>query len=160
MIHRVLLPVVASGLLTVTAHAQQPAPATEGPPAVKALSMMASTMAVADLDRSEAFYIKGLGLTPTRRMESGDVIEDPLNFPGGGAYIILMKSKQGAAPVARAMSQRIILAVPDLKALEAQLKAAGFSFAGQIHEMAQFHVAVAQLEDPDGNHIELVQRTP
>jgi predicted enzyme related to lactoylglutathione lyase len=159
MHRRTIRSIAVISLLMSTAYAQPPQSA-EGPPAVTALRMMASTLAVADLDRSETFYIKGLGLTPTRRMERGDAIEDPLNFPGGDAHIILMKSKQGTAPVARAMSQRIILAVPDLKALQAQLKAAGFSLAGEIHEMTQFHVVVAQLEDPDGNHIELVQRTP
>ena len=49
--------------------------------------------------------------------------------------------------------------VPDLIALEAQLKAAGYKLKAAINEIRQYHVSVGQLEDPDGNQIELIQRT-
>jgi predicted enzyme related to lactoylglutathione lyase len=147
-------------LAGLTTLAQTPKP-DEAPQPVKALTMMAATFPVTDLERSLNFYSKGLGLVPTRRIEMGTTIEAPLNFPGGGAYLILLKSKTDAAtPPTRSGSQRVILAVPDLKALEAQLKAAGFQLNGKVNEIPQYHTAVAQLEDPDGNHIELVQRTP
>ena len=114
---------------------------------------------VKEVQRSIAFYTKGLGMTVTRRMEMGSVIEVPLEFPGGGASLILQHPKAAGAtlPIRGALS-RILLLVPDLKALEAQLNAAGYKLKGKINELAQYKVAVAQLEDPDGNHIELIQR--
>jgi predicted enzyme related to lactoylglutathione lyase len=151
----------AACLMIGGAYAQQAPKPDEAPPPVKALTMMATAVPVSDLERSLDFYTKGLGLVPTRRVKMGTTTEAPLNFPGGGPYIILLKSEvEGATLTPRAMSQRVILAVPDLKALEGQLKSAGYQLQGKINEMAQYHTAVAQLEDPDGNHIELVQRTP
>jgi hypothetical protein len=74
---------------------------------------------------------------------------------------MLQKPKAaGAVLPMRAGLNRVILAVPDLKALETRLTAAGYKLNGRINENAQYRVAVAMLEDPDGNHIELVQRLP
>jgi len=140
--------------------AQQQTKPAQAPPPVKSLTMMAATFPVTDLERSVDFYTRGLGMVPTRRMEMGNTIEAPLNFPGGGPYLILLKSNSASAtPITRALTQRVIFAVPDLKLLEAQLKAAGYQLNGKINEIPQYHTAVGQLEDPDGNHIELVQRT-
>jgi predicted enzyme related to lactoylglutathione lyase len=131
------------------------------PMPVKALAMMAAAIPSSDLDRSIAFYTKGLGMVSAGKVEMGSVTEAPLMFPGSGAYLMLQHPKtDGAALPARTMLNRIVLAVPDLKALQAQLAAAGYQLDGEIHEIAQYHVAVGQLEDPDGNHLELVQRTP
>jgi len=129
------------------------------PPAAKALTMMSTSIPSSDIDRSIAFYTKGLGMTVTRRMEMGSIVEVPLDFPGGGANLILQHPKaEGASLPIRGSLSRILLLVPDLKALEAHLNAAGYQLKGKINEMAQYKVAVAQLEDPDGNHIELIQR--
>ena len=86
--------------------------------------------------------------------------EAPLMFPGGGAYIILFKPKTDTSVAARGSLNRLILAVPDIKALEVKLNAAGYHLSAPIAEQAKYHVAVGQLEDPDGNHLELVQRLP
>jgi hypothetical protein len=55
---------------------------------------------------------------------------------------------------------RLILAVPDIKALGAKLIAAGYHLEAPIAQQAAYHVAVGQLQDPDGNRLELVQRLP
>jgi predicted enzyme related to lactoylglutathione lyase len=81
-------------------------------------------------------------------------------FPGGGAYLILQHPKAEGTPLpTRGALNRVGLLVPDLKALESRLVAAGYQLAGKINEMPQYHVAVAQIQDPDGNHLELIQRT-
>ena len=148
---------VAFGL----AQAQSVSGQTEAPAPVTAMSMMASAVPSSDLERSIAFYTKGLGMSQSGRVEMGPVTEVPLMFPGGGSYLLLIKPKAevGTTP-ARGPMSRVILAVPDLKALEAKLIAAGYHLSGPIKEQAKYHVAVGQLEDPDGNHLELVQRTP
>lgn len=149
-----------ASLSFAAAHAAEPAAKNDvAPPVVKALTMMSTSLPSSDIDRSIAFYTKGLGMTVAGRMEMGPVIEVPLNFPGGGANLILQHPKaEGASLPIRGPLSRVILMVPDLKALEAQLNAAGYSFKGKINEIAQYKVAVAQLEDPDGNHLELIQR--
>jgi predicted enzyme related to lactoylglutathione lyase len=160
MTHRKILLALSMAYSLSAAAAAPPAPSGTdmGPPPVTALSMMASSLLCSDLDRSIAFYTNGLGLTMRGRIENPSGTEVPLMFPGGGAYIILFKPKaDGAAPRG---SSRIILAVPDVKALEAKLVAAGYHLSSPIAEQPKYHVAVGQLEDPDGNHLELVQRTP
>jgi predicted enzyme related to lactoylglutathione lyase len=161
-----VLALTAASAAAALASAQQPpvqAVSASGnqEPAKKALTMLGAAVPVADLDRALAFYTKGLGMKSGYRMDQKEVIEVPLTFPGGGPYYVLIWSKApnitySAGPVSR----RIIFDVPDIRALEAQLKANGYGFQSPIHEIAQFHTAVAQLDDPDGNHIELVQRTP
>lgn len=157
----ILLAAGAAATLTVTGAQAQPTQpqSAAGLPPVKALTMLAAAIPASDLDKSIAFYTKGLGMTLAGKMEMGAVVEAPLMFPGSGAYLMLQHPKTaGAALPARGALNRVILAVPDLKSLAAQLNAAGYPVT--VRENAQFHVAVAMLEDPDGNHIELVQRMP
>lgn len=129
------------------------------PQTLKAVTMMGAAVPCSDLERSIAFYTKGLGMTLGGRMEMGTVTEAPLMFPGGGPYLILMKPKaeETALPVRDQLS-RIILAVPDVKALEERLNAAGYHLTRPIAEEPKFRVAVGVLVDPDGNYLELVQR--
>jgi catechol 2,3-dioxygenase-like lactoylglutathione lyase family enzyme len=113
-----------------------------------------------DVERSIDFYTKGLGMTVRGRVEMGNITEVPLMFPGGGAYLLLQHSSIASTPLPiRGSLNRIALIVPDLKALEAQLKSAGYQLKGSISEMPKYRVSVAHVEDPDGNQIELVQRT-
>jgi catechol 2,3-dioxygenase-like lactoylglutathione lyase family enzyme len=142
----------------VAAHAAPPA--NEGPPPVSALAMMASVIPSSDLERSIAFYTKGLGMTLAGRIENPSGTEAPLQFPGAGAYIILFKPKTETNTPAHGALNRIVLAVPDIKALEAKLIAAGYKLNAPIAEQPKYHVAVGLLQDPDGNHLELVQRLP
>jgi predicted enzyme related to lactoylglutathione lyase len=155
---KMLLTMGAAVLLCVTgAQAQQASKQQMAPPPVKQLGMMAAAVPVSDVDRAVAFYTTGVGMTLAG--SGSPPGETPLNFPGGGVYLILMKSR-GDAPLApRGAASRVILAVPDLKALDARLTAAGFHLNGKINEMPQYKVAVAMVQDPDGNFIELVQRT-
>ena len=156
---------LAAAMVATAAQAQtaasQNAASNAAPPAVKAVTMMASAVPSSDLDKSIAFYTKGLGMTSAGRLEMAQVTEAPLMFPGGGAYLMLVKPKAEGTPLqARGASSRVVLAVPDVKALEAQLTAAGYHLNGPIFEEAQYHVAVGMVQDPDGNFVELVQRTP
>ena len=148
---------VALGLGCAAAQAQT----ASGPPAAKALSVMSATFASSDLDRSIAFYTKGLGLTAAGRMERAEVTEVPMLFPGGGMSLLLMKWKgDAAAPDGKPRIGRLILNVPDLKALAARFEAAGYRLKRPIAEQPTYHILVGLIEDPDGNQLELVQRGP
>lgn len=162
MKHRKLLLAVAALLSLTPALAQEtPGKSDAAPTPVKALTMMSASIPCADLERSIDFYTKGLGMKLAGRVEMGDVIEAPLMFPGGGAYLMLQHPKVDRAPLPiRRSLNRIVLMVPDLKAMQAQLNAAGYQLKGAINEMPKYRVAVAHIEDPDGNHLEMIQRTP
>lgn len=154
--------VAAIAFLAAAAQAQ-PVPARNDAtlPIVKAVTLMASCIPSSDLERSIAFYTKGLGLTSAGRVEMATVIEVPLTFPGGGTYLMLQHPKAtGTALTPLSPLNRLVLAVPDVKALVARLNAAGYQIKGTVNENMQYRVVVAHLEDPDGNHIELVQRLP
>ena len=155
---------IAAGIAAVLAASQvqaQPAQTMTAPPPAKALAMMGVAVPCSDIDKAVAFYTNGLGLTAGPRMEMATITEVPLIAPGGGAYMILTKPKTADAPIApRTALSRVILAVPDVKALQAKLEAAGYHLSAPLNEEAKFHVTVGMLEDPDGNHIEMVQRGP
>jgi predicted enzyme related to lactoylglutathione lyase len=74
--------------------------------------------------------------------------------------LILMQPRSGTHATPQGAGSRVILAVPDLRALDARLTAAGYHLNGKINDLPQYHVAQAMIQDPDGNFIELVQRTP
>jgi predicted enzyme related to lactoylglutathione lyase len=158
---KILLALTMAFSLSAAAATPPAAPAADGgPPPVKELSMMGASLFSSDLDRSIAFYTNGLGMISRGRIDMPTGTEAPLMFPGGGAYIILFKSKADGASTATRGTSRLVLAVPDVKALQAKLAAAGYHLSAPIAEQPKYHVAVGQLDDPDGNHLELVQRTP
>lgn len=148
--------IAASGSVQAQSAPDAAAPAAPGTP----MTMMASSLPCSNLERSIAFYTKGLGMVQNGRVEMGSTTEVPLVFPGGGAYLILQNPKTPTAPLpVRGALSRVTLNVPDLRYLAARLAAAGYPLKGGIHEMQQYGVAIGTAEDPDGNHIELVQRT-
>ena len=150
---------MALGLACGAAQAQTPV--NGGRPPARAITVMSATFASTDLDRSIAFYTKGLGLTAAARMERQEVTELPLLFPGGGVSLLLMKWKGDAAsPQGKPRIGRLILNVPDLEALAARLQAAGYALQKPIAEQPRYHILVGLIEDPDGNQLELVQRAP
>ena len=100
--HNLLLAAVAS-LSIPTSQAQQPE--TAASPA-KALAMMATSIPCSDIDRSIAFYTKGLGMTAAGKMEMGKVIEVPLMFPGGGPHLLLQHRKPRKSADTRVVEPR------------------------------------------------------
>jgi predicted enzyme related to lactoylglutathione lyase len=156
--HKNVWAITATALLTAAAADGQSPQKEMAPPPVKELTMMAAAVPVTDVDRAVDFYTKGMGMAvPAGASPPG---ETSLNFPGGGVYIILMKARADGVVAPRTLANRVILAVPDLKALDARLTAAGYHLNGKINNLAQYHVSVGMVQDPDGNYFELVQRTP
>lgn len=119
---------------------------------------MSAVVPSSDLEKSIAFYTLGLGMTAARGANPREVV---LALPGGGSNLMLLKNADGPRGASRGPSpgpSRVILQVPDLKALAARLQGAGYALKGEIREIAQYHISVGQLEDPDGNALELIQR--
>lgn len=139
--------------LTSGAAAQAQSP----PPQPAPTRILSAAFLVSDIDRSLAFYTKGLGLTAPVRLNHPSAVETPLVFPGGGPTLLL---EQHMAPPAGEMvgEGHVALEVSDLRALESRLRAAGYSLSVPITERPKEHVLIAKVKDPDGNQVELVQR--
>ncbi len=143
-----------------TAQAQLAAAPNAAPTPASALTLLTVAVPCTDLARSIAFYTKGLGLTAAGRLDTPNATEAPLIFPGGGPGLLLVKSKaEGDSPPARGPLNRVILTVSDVKGLQARLAAAGYPLKSSPAAEPQHHVVVGVAEDPDGNLLELVQRT-
>ena len=151
--------VAALCLGAATAQAQPAATPAPNPASASTMSLLAVAVPSTDLARSTAFYVDGLGLTATGRMEMANATEAPLIFPGGGPVLMLIKSKvPGPVLPVRGPQNRVVLNVPDVRGLAARLAAAGYPLKRPPSEEAQHHVVVGMAEDPDGNLLELVQR--
>jgi predicted enzyme related to lactoylglutathione lyase len=159
---KMLLAAGVTAIMGATAAQAQTNPAqNDAIQHVTAMSVMASAIPSADLDRSIAFYTKGLGMAVGDHVEMPSMTEVPLMLPGGGASMMLVKSKAaGSAAPAHSNLSRIVLAVPDIKALVSRLTAAGYHLDAPLTEQPTYHVVTGMLQDPDGNHLELVERTP
>jgi len=150
----------ASAAAALGLGAAQAAAEPSAPPPVTGMKVMSATFAVTDLDRAVDFYTKGMGLQTVRTIENPTNTEVPLLFPGGGMTLLLIQAKTPAAasPGQPPRIGRVIVDVPDVRALEARLTAAGYPLRRPAVENPAHHVIVGLVADPDGNELELVQR--
>lgn len=119
---------------------------------------------ISDPARSLKFYTEGLGMQ--LRMRFGppgrpDMVvgfgPDPMQ-----AGIMLLTDKEGPTqrPIAHAHGfDRIALRLPDLQAVSARLRAAGFE-PGEIREVHGGIARMMMVTDPDGYRIELIDSKP
>lgn len=153
---------VAAGLLAVAhpgaAQAQPAGAPAIDIPAAKSAMIMSAAFHVSDLDRAIGFYTKALGVRVGGRIEHPDVSEIVLMFPGSATSLLLIAPKTKPAADASQRLGRIIVLVPDLRATQAQLEAAGYRLKSPITEQKGFKLSVAVAVDPDGNELELIQR--
>jgi catechol 2,3-dioxygenase-like lactoylglutathione lyase family enzyme len=126
-------------------------------PAARGPAIMSAAFHVSDLDRAVNFYTKGLGVKVGGRIEHPTVSEIVLMFPGSPTSLLLIAPKTRPA-ADRVQSGRIVVLVPDLRATQAQLEAAGYRLRAPITEQKDFKLSVAVAIDPDGNELELIQR--
>ena len=112
---------------------------------------------VKDVARSVAFYTQHLGFTVGRQQ-----LPAFANVSLGGAQILLSgPGASGSRPMPGGQQQepggwnRVVLKVVDLPALIAQLKAAGVRFRNEMETGPGGRQI--QIEDPDGNSIELFE---
>ena len=109
---------------------------------------------VANVDRSIEFYTQQLGFKVDMRNGPFAQISS-----GGLALILSGPGTSGARPMPDGRKQepggwnRIVLYVDDLDAIVERLRAAGTPFRNDVEQGAGG--AQIQLEDPDGNSVEL-----
>jgi catechol-2,3-dioxygenase len=124
----------------------------EGPPAnLKPSKVDGAGLNVMDLEAQKAWYMAKLGMTLTNTIKApdGSPREYIMGYGGGpeAAIVALLKSPQ-RQPGLNAMG-RIILGVPNAKALAEWLETQGVKARTVIPNAAYF------IADPEGNAIEL-----
>jgi catechol 2,3-dioxygenase-like lactoylglutathione lyase family enzyme len=131
---------------------------------------------VAQLRRSSAFYVEGLGLTPVDRWRSGEYIGELFARPGVSVTALLLGTQDRAfllelvevdAPpppvdpsTAAPGTAHVAFAVPDVASLFTRMKQLGFSSLSDPVVPTSGPNAggmLVYLLDPDGNRVELIQ---
>jgi lactoylglutathione lyase len=134
-----------------------PAPAGVSP----TLSVLSTGMRSSNLDRSIRFYTQGLSMTVLTTRDAGPVTEVIFGFQDSHERPGLMVfQKKGATDSSASVDHgnsemKVVLAVSDVAALAARLRAAGYA-VGEIKESGPYKIL--WVEDPDGYKYEIVQR--
>ena len=122
------------------------------------VTLTAVALNVADLARSEKFYIDLLGLERTFRYPAeGKLLEVGLSRPGqkGQMSIILAHFNDDPLPEGKARYGRIVVTTTDAKAVAKRATDAGF--AARTLSAPPGGSVVIFVTDPDGYQIELYQ---
>jgi catechol 2,3-dioxygenase-like lactoylglutathione lyase family enzyme len=113
---------------------------------------------VSDLERSEGFYCRGLGLE-VRAREDHEVFQEVQVIGAGDTVaLLLVSASQPGAPETSAPSRtKVALLTDDLQAVYARALAEGGeeALAPQYHEASK--VWFASLRDPDGHVVQLIE---
>jgi len=118
---------------------------------------------VADMDRAMKFYVDGLGMKPLMRNERGDTVEQFLGYPAMPYPPMLeliapkLPGPDAATSPPRQHTIKIVLSVDNADAINARLRAAGFS-PPPVRINREAGGGSFFVRDPDGYNIEIVQR--
>ena len=115
-------------------------------------------LAVADADRSAAFYGAAFGMVESKRFDLPHMLEVIVGTPGG-THLALMQYKRDGVPARDGEAIKLVFDVDDAAAtVEAVRRAGGSLFYGPeaVPQLAAGAV-LALVVDPDGYLLELVQ---
>lgn len=176
-----ILPAIAVVAIAVPASGQDPAAPAGGRPATRAVlgtqpqQFLLTKITVADLQRSEDFYTRLIGLrrampvgvpppaamlkpaAPKARQRTRREIM--LNFSGTLADpVVVLIGEPGVAPTPEAARLTWVgFKVPDVSAAVQRVKQAGFEIVRDGAAVSPQGVRVALVRDPDGYIVELIQ---
>jgi lactoylglutathione lyase len=127
-----------------------------------ALSFAFTKIVVADLDASEAFYTRALGLSRVTYIEFGEgagqlqevVLVAPNGAPGGAQLSLVRYPNQ---PVLAPGETVIGFMVDDVEATAAAMVEAGARITVPVQEVPEHRLKLAFAVDPDGHTIEIIQ---
>jgi catechol 2,3-dioxygenase-like lactoylglutathione lyase family enzyme len=123
------------------------------PDAIKPIRMSGVGLNVSDLERSMKFYTEVLGFkVASRQPAQGPASEYLLGFTGQVREDNLVVLRKGAVEPGAKTFGRILLVVPNGKALAERVVAAGYPMDRPLAATTNF------VRDPDGYLIELYQR--
>ena len=112
---------------------------------------------VADLERSERFYVDVLGLEVQSRISTPDVDEVILGSPDGGSNLALARHRKLEGGPGGGL-WKIFVNTDDAASLYDKACAAGAEAVDPPRLLEQFRVTIAFVRDPDGHLVELGQR--
>jgi catechol 2,3-dioxygenase-like lactoylglutathione lyase family enzyme len=101
-----------------------------------------------DPERSRAFYVDTLGLTPDEKAR--------FEFWVGETCCLIWEPAQQGMPFAPQTNGHLALHVDDVAATKAELEGKGVTFFGDIIDTTVCHMAL--FKDPDGNDLMLHSR--
>jgi lactoylglutathione lyase len=110
---------------------------------------------VSDLERSERFYVDGLGLQVLSRIDTPEVREVIVGTPGEGSQLMLAKHTSAAQRTDPSGIRKIFLFTDDAAALSARAITAGAEAVESPKFLEQFSITLAFVKDPDGYLLEL-----
>jgi lactoylglutathione lyase len=113
---------------------------------------------VSDLERSERFYTRGLGLDVLARVEAPEVREVIVGTPGEGSQLMLAWDRASGGLVEPSGIWKVFLFTDDAAASYDGAIAAGATAVAPPKRLEQFRITIALVEDPDGYLIEIGQR--
>ena len=111
---------------------------------------------VADLERSERFYVDVLGLEVLTRISTPDVDEVIVGSADGGSNLMLARHRELGTGRGGGL-WKIFVNTHDAAALYERACAAGAESVAAPTLLEQFHVTIAFVRDPDGHLLELGQ---
>ena len=153
---------LASATLSLAAIPALAEPVAAAPPAIALEGMVGPALFVSDPARSLKFYTEGLGMRLRMRFGPTDRPDMVVGFGANpaDAGIMLITDKQGPIqPIQHVHGfDRIALRLPDLVAVSARLRAAGFA-GGEIRTVHD-SIQMMMVTDPDGYRIELIDSKP
>jgi lactoylglutathione lyase len=114
---------------------------------------------VSDLERSERFYVDGLGLEVTARIET-DELREVIVGGGGGSELMLAHRHDGTHSVQPDGIWKVFLSTDDVNASYQQALEAGAESVSEPALLEQFRITLAFVKDPDGHLVELGQMHP
>ena len=113
---------------------------------------------VSDLERSERFYVDGLGLQVLTQIDTPEVREVIVGTPGEGSQLMLAKHTPPAHLSEPSGIWKIFFFTDDADALYARVLTAGAEAVDAPKFLEQFSVTIAFVKDPDGYLLELGQQ--
>jgi catechol 2,3-dioxygenase-like lactoylglutathione lyase family enzyme len=113
---------------------------------------------VADLERSERFYVDVLGLEVVTRIRTPDVEEIILGSSAGGSQLALAQHADGRTIEPGGGMWKIYLATDDSEGLFRRAVEAGAEPVAEPRHLERFKVTIAFVHDPDGHLVELGQQ--
>ena len=114
-------------------------------------------LGVSDMQRSEDFYTRVLGMRVQQRIELPHLREVIVGYEGGTA-VVLMHWLDGSNPNYRNNPVKLVFVVPDAKSLMERIRADGLPITREAEATPAFNnTIIGMAEDPDGYVVELIQ---
>ncbi|MCW8194855.1 hypothetical protein F6455_08655 [Proteobacteria bacterium 005FR1] len=114
---------------------------------------------VSDLEKSTSFYTDIIGMKKLMTLEPSYMVENVMGFEGRGAALLLMHFTDGSNPNCRDNPVKVVIYVPDAKAIVEKARSAGHEIYRELEAIEEIgNALMAMIKDPDGYIVEIIQK--